>query len=107
MPPDDIADGAVGSGPGGRLWRADRGSTRVEGAANQAAGIMGLSLAALVARRGRMAQADFGSRERVGNDRRKGPARADRCKNLHHQRDHEDREISLKPPHHQKPVRAF
>jgi len=56
-------------------------------------------LAAFVAGRGCMTLADFCRSKRIGNGRRKGPARADRCKNLHHQRDHEDREISFKAPH--------
>ena len=99
--PDDIAGGAIRGGEAGWFGRVGRRGVGVETAAKHAARIMAPMLAALIASVGRRVAlvTDFDRGKRIGNGRRKCPARADRCKNLHHQRDHEDREISFKAPH--------
>ena len=101
MPPDDTAGGTTRRDEAGRFGRAGRCGAGVETAAKQAARIVPLMLAALVASIGRRValMTDFDRSKRIRNGRRKCPARADRCKNLHHQCDHEDREISFKAPH--------
>ena len=69
---------------------------------------MALMLPTLIASIGRKATlADFSRSKRVGNGGGEGPARANGCKNLHHQRDHEDRKVSFKPPHPQNPFGPF
>jgi hypothetical protein len=104
--PDNAADGAIRRDEADWFGRAGRGGVCVETAAKHAARIMDLMLAAFIVRRwdgGRMALADLSCGERIGNGGSKGPARANGCKDLHHQRDHEDRNVSFKPPHPQNP----
>ena len=105
IPPDDAARGAVRRDKAHRFGCAGRRGAGVETATKHAARIMPLMLAALVASIGRRVAlvTDFGGSKRVGNGRRKGPARANGCENLHHQRDHEDREVSSKLPHPKNP----
>ena len=50
----------------------------------------------------------FHEAQRIRRGQRSGPCRADRCKNLHHQRDQQDREISVQPlPHQATKVQRF
>ena len=105
IPPDNAARGTVRRGKAHWFGCAGRRGVGVEAAAKHAARIVPLMLAALVASIGRRVAlvTDFGRSKRVGNGRRKGPARADGCENLHHQRDHKDREVSSKLPHPKNP----
>ena len=87
-----------------RDWQAPRSSTyRRNGHARKAADRAGRALLAMLAyliaslvRRGSAAAvADRSRTQRVGNGNGGRPARGDRRKNLHHQRDQDDRKESL------------
>jgi hypothetical protein len=69
----------------------------------QRARIMSVMAASVVLRRcaTRIAMTDFHEAQRIGCGDRSRPGRADRCENLHHQRDQQDREESVQPLPHQ------
>jgi hypothetical protein len=59
---------------------------------------MGAMLAALItplSGSGSTVMTDAGQAKRVGSGDRRGPARANRCQHLHHQRDQDDRKKFL------------
>ena len=58
-------------------------------------GAMLATLIALLSGSGCAIVTDFGRRKRVGSGDRGSPARADRCQDLHHQRDQDDRKKFL------------
>ena len=82
---------------GDRLIRRIKGSARLRGAADRTEAVVGAMVGALIARSGslgRIVEADFRSAKGIGGRDGSGPARCDRRKDLHRQRDQKNRKKS-------------
>ena len=94
---------------GKRPAAAYRAGARLHRAADQAGPVMRVLVAALVSLAGtvRQAVADFGPLQGVGSASGRRPRGSDRCKDLHRQRDQDDRKEFLElPPHRGNPTKA-
>ena len=93
--PDDARDVAIRRYDRDRL-RCVEGRIRLRRAADRTGAIMRVMRIALVGLPGRrVAVADFNALERIRGGDGGRPARADRCENLHHQCDQDDRKKFL------------
>jgi hypothetical protein len=82
------------------------GCTGLQHAANRTASVMGavIDLVGLPGTGSTIAMADHGPSERIGSGNARRPARADGCKNLHHQGNQDNWQKILQPPAHRKPI---
>jgi hypothetical protein len=100
--PDHTCGMAVGCCERRHLRRVGR-CARVQNTTDRAGTVMGAMLATLItllAGSGSAIMTDGSQAKRVGSGDGGGPARADRCQNLHHQRDQDDRKEFLQMPPH-------
>ena len=93
--PDDACNVAIRRCDRDRLRRVE-GRVRLRRATDRAGAVMRTMRTALVGlSRRRTAVTDFDALKWVGGGDGRGPARADRCEYLHHQRDQDDRKKFL------------